>query len=73
MDKPKYLTKYIRDDGTVEGTTAETYFAPIMRVEFDLEDNFIRMFSDNGPTDIETRLSFEDLRKLLDEAGKLTD
>lgn len=65
------LKKYIREDGTVEGVTVETYFAPITEVQFDLEDEFIRMFMDTGATDTEARLSIQDLRTLIDEFERL--
>ncbi len=52
-------TDHINPDGTIDDTVVETYYAPCTGGK--LEDGYIRIFADNGGTDIETRVSFPSL------------
>lgn len=56
---PSMHTDHIRPDGTIDDQTIETYYAPCTGGS--LEQGYIRIFADNGGTDIETRVSFASL------------
>lgn len=72
MKKPPiFLTKYVREDGTIEDTIVETHRGLIEKVQFDLADDFIRMRVDNGATDIEVRLTIENMKSLIKEFEEL--
>lgn len=62
-DDPFY--SLIDEEGIVEDCDVETYFRRCTSIEHDAEMGAIRVFMDDGGTDIETRIRVDDLRKLL--------
>ena len=59
------FNKGIREDGTIDDTQVETYFCPIETIWYDKEEEFIRLQADNGITDVELRLTFDELDNLI--------
>lgn len=55
-------TDNVDEDGIVEDVTVETYYRAAEHIE--VGDGYLRVFMDDGGTDIETRVPFEALRKL---------
>lgn len=51
---------HIRDDGTIDDTFIETYFRPCESIRLVPCDSgpYLRVFIDDGPTNIETRIPY---------------
>ena len=64
-DKKEMLTEKIDNEGVVEDLEVETYLATVEQVI--MEDKYIRLIGDNGATDVEMRLSIEEIIGLLEE------
>lgn len=55
----------IREDGTIDDTVVETYFCPIEFMAFDKAGEYIRLQADCGATNVELRLTFDELKNML--------
>lgn len=60
---PQMHTDHVdEEDGTINDCIIETYYAPIESLA--VADGYLRVFADNGGTNIETRIAFETLTAL---------
>ena len=55
------FTAGVREDGTVEGHRIETYYHHCKAIATDHKMQCVRVISDSGATDIETRILFDTL------------